>query len=158
MMHEVLREVSGGRAEAHATIACWNGPASTIRWLTCGEHPPIVIDADGELTVLDDGVLPRLGRRGMPTEPEVQERRLADGDRLLLLSDAIIDRPLIDGGTLGIDGVRDAVTKAPLASAAGTLRAIEDAVRAATEDPLSDDATLVVLVPNPTVSELQNDA
>jgi serine phosphatase RsbU (regulator of sigma subunit) len=157
-MHELLREVSGGHAEAHATIACWNGPTSTIRWLTCGEHPPIVIDADGGLTVLGDGVLPRLGRRGMPTAPKVQEHRLADGDRLLLLSDAIIDRPMLGGGTLGLDGVRDAVVKAPLASAAGTLRAIEDAVRAATEDPLDDDATLIVLVPNPTVSELENDA
>jgi serine phosphatase RsbU (regulator of sigma subunit) len=152
-MHEVLRDVTDGRAEAHATIACWSGPTSTLRWLTCGEHPPVLIDADGELTVLGDGVLPRLGRRGMPAEPAVQQHRLADGDRLLLLSDAIVDRPLVGGGTLGLDGVRDAVAKAPLASAAGTLRAIEDAVRAATEDPLSDDATLVVLVPNPLTSE-----
>jgi serine phosphatase RsbU (regulator of sigma subunit) len=156
-MHDVLLGVTDGVTQAHATIATWSGPQSTIRWVTCGEHAPILITAEGELEVLGDGVLPRLGKRGLPTRPSVQERRLNDGDRLLLLSDGIIDRPMLGGGTLGLDGVRKAVAKAPLASAAGTLRAIEDAVREAVEDPLSDDATLVVLVPNPAVSEAENE-
>ena len=39
--------------------------------------------------------------------------------------------PTLDGGTLGLDGIREAVLKAPADSAAGTLRAIEDAVREA---------------------------
>jgi AcrR family transcriptional regulator len=42
-MHDVLREVSRGKATAHVTIATWNGATSTIRWVTCGEHAPIVI-------------------------------------------------------------------------------------------------------------------
>ncbi|MCW2986804.1 MAG: SpoIIE family protein phosphatase [Conexibacter sp.] len=155
--HEVLREVSDGRAEAHVTIAAWSGPTSTIRWVTCGEHAPIAVGADGALTVLGDGVLPPLGRRGMTTTPVVQQHRLVDGDRLLLLSDGILDRATLDGGTLGLDGVREAVAKAPLASAAGTVRAIEDAVREAGKDPLSDDATLIVLVPNPAISEAENE-
>jgi len=140
-MHEVLREVSRGKATAHVTIATFNGATSTIRWVTCGEHAPILITADGELEVLGEGVLPLLGKRGLPAEPVAQERRLADGERLLLLSDAIIDRPTVDGETLGLPGIREAVAKAPLTSAAGTLRAVEDAVREAVEDPLSDDAT-----------------
>jgi AcrR family transcriptional regulator len=153
-MHDVLREVSRGKATAHVTIATWNGATSTVRWVTCGDHAPVLIGVDGELEVLGDGVLPLLGKRGMPAEPQVQERRIADGERLLLLSDAIIDRPTVDGKTLGLPGIRDAVGKAPLASAAGTLRAIEDAVREAVEDPLSDDATVVVLVPNPAIAEV----
>ena len=157
-MHEVLREVSRGKATAHVTIACWNGAMSTIRWVTCGDHAPILITVDGDLEVLGDGVLPLLGKRGLPAEPDVQERRLADGERIVLLSDAIIDRPTIDGETLGLEGIREAVNKAPLASAAGTLRAIEDAVREAVEDPLSDDATVVVLVPNPAIAEVEANA
>ena len=152
-MHEVLGEVSRGKATAHVTIATWNGASRTFRWVTCGEHAPILITAEGELEVLGDGVLPLLGKRGLPREPAVQERRMCDGERLLLLSDAIIHRPTVDGMTLGLPGIREAVTKAPLASAAGTLRAVEDAVREAVQDPLSDDATVVVLVPNPTVDE-----
>jgi serine phosphatase RsbU (regulator of sigma subunit) len=135
------------------TIACWNGATSSIRWITCGDHAPILITADGELEVLQ-GVLPLLGRRNLPLEPEVHERRLADGERLILLSDAVIDRPTVDGETLGLEGVREAVLKAPVTSAAGTLRAIEDAVREAVEDPLSDDATVVVIVPNPAIADV----
>jgi serine phosphatase RsbU (regulator of sigma subunit) len=152
-MHELLREVSRNRATAHVTIACFNGATSTIRWVTCGEHAPILVTTDGELEVLGRA-LPLLGKRGLPAEPEVNERRLADGERLLLVSDGIIDRPTVSGTALGLEGIRDAVVKAPLASAAGTLRAIEDAVREAIEDPLSDDATIVVLVPNPAIAEV----
>jgi hypothetical protein len=49
---------------------------------------------------------------------------------------------------LGVQGIHQAVLKAPDTSAAGTLRAIEDTVRESVQDPLSDDATLVVLVPH----------
>jgi serine phosphatase RsbU (regulator of sigma subunit) len=152
-MHAVLREVSRGKATAHATIACWNGATSTIRWVTCGDHAPLLIDAGGELHVLGD-VLPLLGRKSFPSDPAVHERRLVDGDRLMLLSDAVLDRPTLDGGKLGLEGVREAVVKAPMASAAGTLRAVEDAVREAVEDPLSDDATVVVIVPNPAIADV----
>jgi serine phosphatase RsbU (regulator of sigma subunit) len=152
-MHDVLREVSR-TATAHVTIATFNGATSTIRWVTCGDHAPILITADGELEVLGDGVLGLLGKRGMPAEPVAQERRMVDGERLLLLSDAIIHRPTVSGESLGLPGVLEAVTKAPLTSAAGTLRAVEDAVREAVRDPLSDDATVVVLVPNPAIAEV----
>jgi serine phosphatase RsbU (regulator of sigma subunit) len=83
---------------------------------------------------------------------------VGDGERLMLLSDAVLERPTLDGSTLGLDGVRDAVAKAPMASAAGTLRAIEDALRAAVTDPLCDDATIVVLVPNPAIADVSTDA
>jgi serine phosphatase RsbU (regulator of sigma subunit) len=150
-MHALLREVSNRRATAHVTIACWYGATATVRWVTCGEHAPILIDATGALEVLGDAA-PPLGARRFPADPPVHERRLEDGDRLMLLSDAVLDRPTLDGGTLGLDGVAEAVVKAPVASAAGTLRAVEDAVREAVEDPLSDDATVVVLVPNPAIA------
>jgi AcrR family transcriptional regulator len=153
LMHEVLSEVARDDVTATATVACWNGPASTLRWLTCGEHAPILISEDGELEVLDRGVLPALGVPGMPDDPEVQSRRIKVGERLILLSDGVLARPTRDGGTLGLDGIREAVRKAPAESAAGTLRAIEDAVREAVDDPLADDATVVVLVPGRTAAE-----
>jgi serine phosphatase RsbU (regulator of sigma subunit) len=153
LMHDVLREVAHADVTATATIACWNGPASSISWLTCGEYAPILITPDGRLEVLGDGVLPPLGSPEMPDHKPVQSRRIGAGERLLLLSDGIMHRPTTDGGTLGLDGIRDAVIKAPQDSAAGTLRAIEDAVREAVEDPLSDDATVIVLVPSRTAPD-----
>ena len=147
MMHAVLSEVAHEDIHATATVATWNGPSSTVHWLTCGEHAPLLISADGELTVLDDGVLPSLGDPRMPEDKPVQSRRIAAGERLVLLSDGVLNRPTLDGGTLGLEGIRNAVLKAPAESAAGTLRAIEDAVREAVDKPLSDDATVIVLVP-----------
>lgn len=146
-MHAVLTEVARDAVHATATLATWNGPASTVRWLTCGAHAPMLITAAGELEVLDDGILPPLGHPDMPDEKPVQSRRIGSGERLLLLSDGVLDRPTLDGGTLGPEGVRRAVVKAPADSAAGTLRAIEDAVREMVDAPLADDATVVVLIP-----------
>ena len=145
--------LSRNKATAHVTISCWNGATSAIRWVTCGDHAPILITADGELDVLE-GVLPLFGKRNLPLEPGVHERRLVDGERLILVSDAVVNRPTVDGETLGLEGVREAALKAPVTSAAGTLRAIEDAVREAVEDPLSDDATVVVIVPNPAIADV----
>src|SRR3954470_20039337 len=87
LMHEVLSEVARDDVTATATVACWNGPASTLQWLTCGEHAPILVTEDGELEVLDRGVLPPLGDPAMPDRAEVQTRRITVGDRLILLSD-----------------------------------------------------------------------
>ena len=134
-MHAVLTEVARDDVTATATVATWNGPSSTIRWLTCGEHAPILITADGAAR---SPRRRRAARAGPPRHAERrsrQRRRIASGERLLLLSDGVLDRPTLDGGTLGLDGIRDAVLKAPAESAAGTLRAIEDAVREAVDTP-----------------------
>jgi serine phosphatase RsbU (regulator of sigma subunit) len=146
-VHRALSESARDPVTATATIATWNAPTSTITWLTCGEHAPILISGEDQLEPLDTGILPRLGDAGMPADPRPQQRRIDAGQRLLLLSDGVLGRPTRDGGRLGLDGIRAAVAKAPQTSAAGTLRAIEDAVREAIDDPLADDATVVVLVP-----------
>ena len=147
-MHDVLAGLPTETGGATATIATWNAPASLFRWVTAGEIAPMLIDADGEMELLEAG-LPRLGDPEMPEELAVHERRLQPGERLLLLSDGLLGRNTRDGRTLGTAGVHAAAVKAPQTSAAGTLRAIEDVVRENVKDPLGDDATLVVLVPNP---------
>ncbi len=147
LMHEVLREVALEHSTATATIGCWNALTTEFRWVCCGEVAPMLIDADGELEVLKEGSVPRLGDPAMPERAEVQSRRLAIGERLLLLSDGILGRPTIDGGTLGVEGVHRAAMQAHNTTAAGTLRAIEDCVRESVVDALDDDATLVVFVP-----------
>src|SRR3954467_11520301 len=91
LMHEVLSEVAREAVTATATIASWNGPTSSVSWLTCGEHAPILVGADGAVEVLGDGVLPALGDSAMPGEKAVQRRRLGAGERLLLLSDGVLD-------------------------------------------------------------------
>jgi serine phosphatase RsbU (regulator of sigma subunit) len=145
-MHDVLLELGDERVTATATVGCWNAPASTFRWVCSGEQSPIRVGADGRLEVLADGALPELGCGTFPDDAiEVHACRLAPGDRLLLLSDGILDRRGADDEAFGLRGVEAAAGKAADQSAPATLRAIEDAVRELSPEALEDDATLVVL-------------
>jgi serine phosphatase RsbU (regulator of sigma subunit) len=75
-----------------------------------------------------------------------QERRLHRGERLVLYSDGISERPLGDGRPFGLEGIRAAVAGLDEgASAARTARAIQQATLAASSRPLEDDAAIVVL-------------
>lgn len=147
LMHEALRDVTPEPSTATATIGSWIAGSSLFRWTSCGEIPLLLIGADDELELLGDRGTPRLGDPAMPERPVVNERRLAVGERVLLLSDGILGRRTADGGTLGLEGVHRAATKATDRTPAGTVRAIEDAVRESVVDPLDDDATLIVFAP-----------
>ena len=74
------------------------------------------------------------------------QRRLDDGERLILHSDGITARKTPDG-LFGLDGVERAVRSAAGRSAAAIARAIQEAVLDAAVDPLQDDAVAVVLAP-----------
>ncbi len=90
---------------------------------------------------------PAVGRLEDDAELVVRERRLADGDRLVLVSDGIVDRAYPEGNALSINGVVDAVRDAPFASAAGAVSAVEAVIHHMSPDELLDDATIAVLDP-----------
>ena len=73
------------------------------------------------------------------------ERRLKPGERLILLTDGITDRPLAGEGTFGIDGVKRALQGAASPTAAGSAMAIQQAVTDCSREPFQDDATVVVM-------------
>ena len=85
------------------------------------------IDAGGALEVLG-GQSPRLGT------PEahaftVEQVRVLPGERIVLASDGVTRPPhRTDGTVFGTDGVRRAAATVAPTSAAGTVKAIEDAV------------------------------
>ena len=144
LMHDTLLEVSLTGGVAAATIGCWNAPSTTFRWVSLGRPAPIVISADGEVAVLG-GALPLLGSPELQLPVTVAEHRLHPGDRLLLVSDGITDRPDAEERRFGVDGVAAAAARADSGSAAATVRAVEDAARAHLVGPLADDATVVCL-------------
>jgi AcrR family transcriptional regulator len=143
-MHQVLRELADGRATSTATIGLWNAPASTLRWVTAGDDPPLRITADGQLKPLDGELYPELGTDTFPDAVTSHTVRLDKTERLLLLSDSFTDP---DHG-LGLPTVAQAVAKADNNAAPATLRAIEDALREAHPDALDDDATIIILAPS----------
>jgi len=74
------------------------------------------------------------------------QRRLDDGERLILHSDGITARRTPEG-LFGLDGIERAVRAAHSRSASAIAKAIQEAVLRAAEDPLQDDAVAIALAP-----------
>ncbi len=143
-MHQVLLELADGRATSTATIGHWNAPASTFRWITAGDQAPIRVTSDGQLKTLEGELYPNLGADDFPDRLTTRSVRLDKSERLLLLSDSLVD-PTVG---LGLAVIERAIAKADSNAAPATLRAIEDTLREAHPDQLDDDATIIVLAPS----------
>jgi serine phosphatase RsbU (regulator of sigma subunit) len=141
--HEALAESQGEAIPA--VIARWHAPSSTVAWVRCGPAHGFVAGANGTLTALEGPEHPALGEGA--TELEVQPRlvRLGQGDRLLLVSDGVMNRRAPGGARFGAEGLQAAVVAADPATAGGTVIAIRRALAAASRKLLADDATVVVL-------------
>jgi serine phosphatase RsbU (regulator of sigma subunit) len=149
-IHHTMLEVAVEGAFVNVILGRWHGPSSTFRSITCGSQPPLLITGAGELTELDFTEHPALGLGDPARRFTIDRRRLEPGERLLLLSDGVLDRRTTAGGAFGLDGVRTAIAGAADAAAASTVRALEDAITVASADPLEDDATIVVFAPTST--------
>ena len=147
LIDQTVGEVAMNGATVAVTIGFWVPPTSTFSWISCGEVGPIVIDEYGEVDLLEGKNLPPLGAADGLGRIEARTRTLSDGDRLVLASDGVLSRTSTDAEAFGIQGVVDSVRDAPFASAAGAVSSIEATLRAMSDDDLTDDATLVVLVP-----------
>jgi serine phosphatase RsbU (regulator of sigma subunit) len=147
-MHETIVALAVEGAFVNVVLGRWHGPSSRLSWITCGNQPPLLISTDGELEQLHDPDHEALGLGGADRRFTVSHRRLEGGERLLLLSDGVLERRRTGGGTIGLDGIRGAVARATDLSAASAVRAIEDAIHDASSDPLEDDATVVVFAPS----------
>jgi serine phosphatase RsbU (regulator of sigma subunit) len=146
-IHHTMLEVAVDGAFVNVVLGRWHGPSSTFASITCGDQGPLLITADGRLIELDCSEHPPLGAGQPARRFAIDRRRLEPGERLLLLSDGVLDRGTGNGQSFGLQGVRAAIATAVDAAAASTVRALEDAVMAASTDPLEDDATLVVFAP-----------
>jgi serine phosphatase RsbU (regulator of sigma subunit) len=146
-IHHTMLEVAVEGAFVNVILGRWHGPSSMFHWLTCGQQPPLLITAEGELLELAYTEHPALGRGDRARRFTVDRRRLHPGERLLLISDGVLGRRTSGGDAFGLEGVREAISATPDAAAASTVRALEDAITRASTDPLEDDATIVVFAP-----------
>jgi len=146
-MHHAVQELAFDGALVNAVLGRWHGPSSTLRWITCGHQPLLLLRADGELVELEGAEHPALGRGEPARAFTVDRRRLDPGERLVLVSDGVLARRTPGGGTFGLEGIRDALAGVAGAEAAPSVHAIEEAIVRASVDPLEDDATIVVFAP-----------
>src|SRR4029079_9773198 len=97
-------------AFVNAILAQWHGPSSVFRWINCAHTAPLLVSAEGELHELDGPAAPALGIGAKP-EITVRERQLVPGERLLLLSDGVLERRARPGRPFAMAGVRAAVAR-----------------------------------------------
>lgn len=139
---------SDGTVSAH--LMRWHGPTSSVAWVDCGGPPPLLIDEHGNCEVLgpedSSEVGPVLGSGDAQDRPS-RTVRVLTGQKLVLHSTGVTGRQAQDGATFGLEGVRAAIAEAADLSAVGLVRSISAAVVAATDAPLDEDVTVVVLEP-----------
>jgi hypothetical protein len=136
--------------ERHLTalLGSWDATGQQLRWINCGHPTPLALRADGRVEELDGERTYPLGIRFTERMFPVLTARVASGDRLLLYSDGVTGRRTADGGRIGENGLSAILAELGPRSAARTVRGIQDAVIAASADPLRDDATLLVVAPH----------
>jgi serine phosphatase RsbU (regulator of sigma subunit) len=129
VMHQTLREMPGPRAEMTAIAARWDPATHDLTVANCGHVAPLVLRQGGEVQHIQIPKARGLGGRASP-KPVERSITLAPGDRLVMVSDGVVQRGDGKAG-LGLEGL----VTAALRSERGT----------AADGELADDATAVCL-------------
>jgi serine phosphatase RsbU (regulator of sigma subunit) len=113
--------------------------------VNCGHPNAFLVGVDGTVTELEGPVHPALGTGDDEPSFTPTDRRLASGERLVLVTAGITKRRTEDGRRFGMEGIRRAVEELQTPTAAATAMAILQAVTECWSEPLEDDGTVVVL-------------
>jgi serine phosphatase RsbU (regulator of sigma subunit) len=144
-MHDTVRHLDNPGFYITAILARWRAATATLTWVNCGHPDAYVVDADGSLTALSGPGHPALGADVSSPKFQATQQRLGSGQRVILVTDGIINRRVEGGGTFGVDGIKRAIEDAPSRTAASTAMAIQRAITDCWRDALEDDATVVVM-------------
>jgi serine phosphatase RsbU (regulator of sigma subunit) len=142
---ETVRHLDNDEFFVTAVIARWRAATATLSWVNCGHPSPYVVGSEGDLLELEGPEHPALGTKARTPKFKVTERQFNPGERLILLTDGIIDRKVQGGGTFGIEGLKNALDRAASPTAALTAIAIQQTITDCWREPLEDDATAVVM-------------
>jgi serine phosphatase RsbU (regulator of sigma subunit) len=145
LMHETILKLEHPDFYVTALVARWHAATATLRWVNCGHPPAYLVDAEGNLSELEGHPHPALGTTEAKPTFTADQRRLHPGERLILLTDGITERHLENGTRFGVGGLRSALENAANPTAACTAMAITKAVTDYWQEPLEDDATVVVM-------------
>ena len=147
LMDETVLAAGGDEFFVTAILARWNPVYSLFSWINLGHPPPLLIGANEAVEELATQPDLPLGLTERSRSFRRQQRRLLDGDRLVLYTDGVSHRRTASG-PFDIDGIVNSVRHASGRSAAAAARAIQEAMVSVSEDPLTDDAAVVVLAAN----------
>ncbi len=142
---ETVRRLDNDDFYVTAIMARWRAVTATLTWANCGHPPAYVVDVDGNLRELEGPRHPPLGTGASSPKFELTHQQFYSGERLILVTDGIIERTMEGGGTFGLEGIRQALDQAESPTAASTAMAIQQAVTDCWREPVEDDATVVVM-------------
>lgn len=148
-MEATLLELDAHNAHCNAIVARWHGPTAIFAWISCGDEQPFLVSADGSVEALPGRSRPSLGLLDADQERDVEAdtHRVETDERILLISDGVLNRSRREGGVLGIEAVSRAVGRLNVASAPLLVRTLERELLESSDDPLDDDATIVAFAP-----------
>jgi serine phosphatase RsbU (regulator of sigma subunit) len=145
IMHQTVRRLGNPSFFVTALVARWRAATATLTWINCGHPPAYVVDLEDNLRPLEGPEHPALGTGDDDRTFKAARCQLHPGERLILVTDGVLERQTEDGGTFGVEGLKKALERAENPTAAATAMAIQQAVTDCWSEPLEDDATVVVL-------------
>ncbi|MEA2191144.1 MAG: hypothetical protein QOI73_1265 [Solirubrobacteraceae bacterium] len=144
-MHATVQQLGNADFFVTALLARWRPATRILTWVNCGHPAGYLADVDGRLTELEGPPHAPLGIGERERIFDTTERELHPGERLILVTDGIVERRIEGGGRFGVEGIRRALADVGTPTAAATAMAILQAVRDCWREPLEDDGTVAVL-------------
>jgi len=144
LMNETVRRLEHDTFEVTVWLARWRAATGTLSWVNCGHPAAYLVDGDGHLDELAGPRHAALGKSAKPSY-RVTNQPLMPGQRVVLVTNGIINRTLEGGGRFGVEGIQEALEQAENPTAAATAMAIQQAVTDCWKEPLEDDGTIVVM-------------
>jgi serine phosphatase RsbU (regulator of sigma subunit) len=144
-MHETVRQLGTRDFHITALLARWRAATATLTWVNCAHPSAYVVDTDANLHELGGPEHPPLGAEDAEPRYTLATRHLHSGERLILVTNGIVNRRVEDGSRFGVEGLKRALEHAESPTAASTAIAIQQAVTHCWREPLEDDATVVVM-------------
>ena len=144
-IHETVRRLDNDEFYVTGIFARWNAATATLTWANCGHPPAYLVDPEGNLAELEGPRHSALGASNASLKFAPTKRQLLPGERLILVTDGIIERKMEGGGKFGVEGIKASLERTESATAASTAMAIQHAVTECWREHLEDDATVVVM-------------
>ena len=146
-IHEAIGSLGLEAIFLSAVLAEWHGDTGTLSWLRCGGPTPYVLERRRRAALAGR----RRRRRARPPGHRAAGRGglvpPGRGERVVLVSDGVLERIGPRDEQFGEDGLRAALATAPGGGAPELTAAVLDAVHCAGDQPLRDDATVLVVAP-----------
>lgn len=146
-IHETIASLDLEAVFVSAVLAEWDGDDRTLSWLRCGGPTPYAWSPTDGLRSLDDGDGAVLGLPGLEPPSEPARHRIAEGESVVLVSDGVLERIGPRDEQFGEAGLRAALETVADGGAPDLAAAVLEAVHRAGDQPLRDDATVLVVAP-----------